>query len=105
MYVPPTCTRLICKKILLANSQDYFVAKVFGYTISMCKKSVLFSPATEQYDTFVKFTHDQVERRLAESAFSCESHTHTHTHFLSFFLLLSILRTMQAKVTAAVVDW
>lgn len=28
---------------------------------------------TEQYDTFVKFSHDQVERRLAESAFSCES--------------------------------
>ena len=28
----------------------------------------------EQYDAFVKFSHDQVERRLAESAFSCELH-------------------------------
>ena len=27
---------------------------------------------TEQYDAFVKFSHDQVERRLAESAFSCK---------------------------------
>lgn len=27
---------------------------------------------TEQYDAFVKFNHDQVERRLAESAFSCK---------------------------------
>ena len=26
----------------------------------------------EQYDTFVKFSHDQVEKRLAESAFSCK---------------------------------
>ena len=30
-------------------------------------------PFPEQYDTFVKFSHDQVERRLAESAFSCKS--------------------------------
>ena len=27
---------------------------------------------SEQYDAFVKFSHDQVERRLAESAFSCK---------------------------------
>ena len=33
---------------------------------------VLSSLSTEQYDAFVKFSHDQVERRLAESAFSCE---------------------------------
>ena len=26
----------------------------------------------EQYDTFVKFSHDQIERRLAASTFSCE---------------------------------
>jgi hypothetical protein len=31
---------------------------------------VLETKLAEQYDTFVKFTHDQVERRLAESAFS-----------------------------------
>jgi len=31
-----------------------------------------FSHVSEQYDAFVKFSHDQVERRLAESAFSCK---------------------------------
>jgi len=30
----------------------------------------LTSKLAEQYDAFVKFSHDQVERRLAESAFS-----------------------------------
>ena len=29
----------------------------------------------EQYDAFVKFSHDQVERRLAESTCSCKSAT------------------------------
>lgn len=33
--------------------------------------SLLFA-LPEQYDTFVKFSHDQVEKRLAESAFSCK---------------------------------
>ena len=31
---------------------------------------VLITKLAEQYDAFVKFSHDQVERRLAESAFS-----------------------------------
>ena len=31
---------------------------------------------SEQYDAFVKFSHDQVERRLAESAFSCKYAVH-----------------------------
>lgn len=35
--------------------------------------------ATEQYDTFVKFSHDQVEKRLAESAFSCKSNLTSST--------------------------
>ena len=39
--------------------------------------------STEQYDTFVKFSHDQVERRLAESAFSCK--------FVILFFYLYIL--------------
>ena len=34
----------------------------------------------EQYDAFVKFSHDQVERRLAESAFSCE-YTAVHYYY------------------------
>ena len=27
---------------------------------------------TEQYDAFVKFSHDQIERRLSEAPLSCE---------------------------------
>ena len=38
--------------------------------------------STEQYDTFVKFSHDQVEKRLAESAFSCKSNL---TSFVCLF--------------------
>ena len=45
----------------------------------------MFCPSTEQYDTFVKFTHDQVERRLAESAFSCELLFSFNPSFLSLF--------------------
>lgn len=32
---------------------------------------VVFS-SLEQYDTYVKFSHDQISKRLAESAFSCK---------------------------------
>ena len=44
-----------------------------GYT-KKGKKSLILPCiiSTEQYDTFVKFSHDQIERRLAESAFSCK---------------------------------
>lgn len=48
-----------------------FLFQPLKFAWVLIKKSCFCS--AEQYDTFVKFTHDQVERRLAESAFSCES--------------------------------
>ena len=41
------------------------------------------SPSLEQYDAFVKFSHDQVERRFAESAFSCK-----HRMFLIIIIII-----------------
>ena len=46
-----------------------------------------FFVCLEQYDAFVKFSHDQVERRLAESAFSCKYIVHVH----ALPLMLSLL--------------
>ncbi len=42
------------------------------YNMCVCVlQCILLFP--EQYDAFVKFSHDQVERRLAESTCSCKS--------------------------------
>ena len=38
----------------------------------ICTSNVSNS-CTEQYDAFVKFSHDQIERRLSEAPLSCES--------------------------------
>ena len=41
-----------------------------------CIVLMVYIICSEQYDAFVKFSHDQVERRLAESAFSCKYAVH-----------------------------
>ena len=55
-----------CMSILL-HRICYMYTHLLGRLALTCTLSF-----TEQYDSFVKFSHDQVERRLAESAFSCE---------------------------------
>jgi hypothetical protein len=51
---------MVCQRMLKEREEQVCVE--FG--------KILETKLAEQYDTFVKFTHDQVERRLAESAFS-----------------------------------
>ena len=53
--------------IILLHRICYMYSHLLGRLALTCTLSF-----TEQYDSFVKFSHDQVERRLAESAFSCE---------------------------------
>ena len=52
-------------------------------SLSPSPSSLSLSPSLEQYDAFVKFSHDQVERRFAESAFSCK-----HRMFLIIIIII-----------------
>ena len=58
-----------------AEYEKLLSAKLAGMYISHSGVLVYYcvcSPCADQYDAFVKFNHDQVERRLKESDFSCK---------------------------------
>lgn len=57
-------------------------------------------PTTEQYDTFVKFTHDQLMRRFGEQPASCEYMSCSHV-MQCVFQLCAVMTAIQGKKS----DW
>lgn len=53
-------------------------------------------PTTEQYDTFVKFTHDQLMRRFGEQPASCEYMSCSHV-MQCVFQLCAVMTAIQEK--------
>lgn len=56
-------------------------------------------PTTEQYDTFVKFTHDQLMRRFGEQPASCEYMSCSHVMQCVFQLCAVMTAIQEKKVT------
>ena len=73
MHRPNPCFSHASKLSHIHCNTRMHVVKIMVYIYFVCACNLCsFYLFSEQYDAFVKFSHDQIERRLSEAPLSCE---------------------------------
>ena len=81
----------------LAFNFCLYVVQIWLKVFIYIQLIIVFLFIVEQYDAFVKFNYDQVQRRFQETAPTCKCHNGTINAFFHLRLFLPMLSCLRSK--------